>query len=342
MTTGIAGPAAVPWRQTFIGGRADRAAETLCPGALWGWTGPLQRLDAAAGLVLLAGPGEALFRDRAARRARRLCGLPPSPPPGPPVPLPRGPEAFVVIDGARRYPVVLRQGPGGLFAIFADRAPPPDRALCVVEVTGAGLPLRLDLPAFLPGGFAPGTGIATPGGLVPVERLAPGDRVLARDGGTRQVACATRWQTGGGRVQLAPRLAPVQIRAGALGPGLPSRDLLVAPGQEIAVAGPDVLAATGRPRVLLPAARLAGLPGVTALPGAAADFVRLTLAVPDLVLAEGIGCATARPADPAGASPEAIAAPQPDRPAADRALSSAGVARLLAALAGRAVPVEGH
>ncbi len=75
--------------------------------------------------------------------------------------------------------------------------------------------------------FVGGTHIATPRGEVPVERLKRGDLVATENG-----AVAVRWI---GIRQVASRFAdplrvmPIRIRAGALGDGLPRRDLLVSP-----------------------------------------------------------------------------------------------------------------
>jgi hypothetical protein len=84
--------------------------------------------------------------------------------------------------------------------------------------------------------FLTGTRIATPGGEVPVEALAPGDSVLTAAGEARTV----RWI---GRQTLLSGLArrrgvlPVRIAAGALGENLPVRDLLVSPAHAIAIDG---------------------------------------------------------------------------------------------------------
>lgn len=329
MTKGFSGPAAVPWRQTRISGQPAAPPEALRPGALWDWTGVPEPPDAARFLALLAEPaGDAALRARAARRARRLPGALP-----PPQPLP-GPTGFVLSDGARRLAARLAPGPSGPVAVFPAGLPPRDRPFVVLEVTGPALPLSLDAPEFLPGGLAAGTGIATPSGLVAVERLAPGDRVIARDGGTRSVACSLHWDAGGGRLRLAPRLTAIRVAAGALGPGKPSRDLVLAPGQDVAVSGPAVRALFAAPRVLVPVARLAGLPGIgPAGREAPRRFVRLTLSVPDLVLAEGLPCASAAAPLSAPASPEAFAAAPAPAAAATRRLTGAEAARLLQALA---------
>jgi hypothetical protein len=76
--------------------------------------------------------------------------------------------------------------------------------------------------------FCAGTRIATPTGEVPVETLRPGDLVRLADGGTAPVLWLG-WQIV--RAESAdPLLAlPVRIAAGALGEGVPTRDLLLSP-----------------------------------------------------------------------------------------------------------------
>jgi hypothetical protein len=84
--------------------------------------------------------------------------------------------------------------------------------------------------------FYPGTLVATPAGEVAVEALRAGDLVLTADGRAVQV----RWM---GRQTVSTRFAdplralPIRIRAGALGEGLPRRDLLVSPGHALLVGG---------------------------------------------------------------------------------------------------------
>ena len=80
--------------------------------------------------------------------------------------------------------------------------------------------------------FLEGTRIATPDGEAPVQAIQPGDRVLVLEKGQR-VPRTVRW-TGRRRLDLTrhphPETArPVRIRAGALGQGIPTRDLLLSP-----------------------------------------------------------------------------------------------------------------
>jgi len=74
--------------------------------------------------------------------------------------------------------------------------------------------------------FAPGTLIDTPSGARPVEDFAPGDLVLTADGGAVPVRF-NLCQSLAKRAVLPERLEPVKIAAGALGGGLPRRDLVI-------------------------------------------------------------------------------------------------------------------
>jgi hypothetical protein len=90
-----------------------------------------------------------------------------------------------------------------------------------------------------PACFAAGTRIRTARGEVPVERLREGDAVLtARDGGR---LAPVRWI---GHRRLAPArhlrpwdVNPIRVRAGALGPGQPGRDLLLSPDHALFLDG---------------------------------------------------------------------------------------------------------
>jgi hypothetical protein len=76
--------------------------------------------------------------------------------------------------------------------------------------------------------FFGGTRIATPAGEREVETLTAGDLVLTVEGDV----CPIRWvgrNTVSTRFQDPLRCLPIRIRAGALGAGLPRRDLLVSP-----------------------------------------------------------------------------------------------------------------
>ena len=84
--------------------------------------------------------------------------------------------------------------------------------------------------------FLDGTMIATPAGETPVESLAVGDLVLTADGR----AAPVRWvgvQTVVTVFADPLRSFPIRVTAGALGEGLPARDLLVSPDHALFLDG---------------------------------------------------------------------------------------------------------
>jgi ELWxxDGT repeat protein len=89
--------------------------------------------------------------------------------------------------------------------------------------------------------YAAGTNIGTPGGEVAIEALRPGDAVRTIDAAGRPGTRIVRW-VGRRRLDLAGHpdpdlVAPVRLRAGALGGGLPRRDLVLSPDHCLALSG---------------------------------------------------------------------------------------------------------
>lgn len=105
--------------------------------------------------------------------------------------------------------------------------------------------------------FAGGTLIETQTGPVDVSRLSVGTRVRTLDNGYQPL----RW-IGARRVRAVGKLAPVRIRAGALGSGLPLRDLWVSPQHRVLVRSKIAQRMFGHRDVLVAARKLIGLPGI--------------------------------------------------------------------------------
>ncbi|OYU16791.1 MAG: hypothetical protein CFE34_19140, partial [Rhodobacteraceae bacterium PARR1] len=113
--------------------------------------------------------------------------------------------------------------------------------------------------------FAHGTLITTPGGPRRVERLVPGDLVLTRDHGAQPVRWAGSRQVSGAELSAQPKHAPIRIPAGALGPGMPARDLTVSPQHRILVGNRIAARMFDAPEVLVPAKDLVGHHGIHVL-----------------------------------------------------------------------------
>ncbi|MDU9006118.1 Hint domain-containing protein [Sedimentitalea todarodis] len=105
--------------------------------------------------------------------------------------------------------------------------------------------------------FSQGTQIDTPSGPVPVEHLRVGDAVSSIDGGPR----AIRW-IGSRVVSATPSMRSVRIKAGALGSGLPFRDLHVSQQHRILARSRIAKRMFGQGEILVAAKKLVGLPGI--------------------------------------------------------------------------------
>lgn len=104
--------------------------------------------------------------------------------------------------------------------------------------------------------FARDTLIATPDGQQRVQDLQPGDLVLTRDTGPQPVRWVGHRDLAPWQLAKAPQLAPIRIRAGALGNGLPHSDLIVSPQHRIAISDWRAELMFGSQTVLVPAKSL--------------------------------------------------------------------------------------
>jgi len=158
--------------------------------------------------------------------------------------------------------------------------------------------------------FCQGTLIATPLGPRAIETLRPGDLVLTDNDQTLPILWLGSTRFAADRLWREPRLWPVTLRAGALAPGVPSRDLRVSRQHRLRFGGPIAARMGGDPFVLLPAAALVGMPGITqGRPAGDLVYYHLLLPRHAIVLAEDA------PAESLLPGPQALAALSPDNQA---------------------------
>jgi hypothetical protein len=93
-----------------------------------------------------------------------------------------------------------------------------------------------------------GTQVRTLDGVLPVEFLTPGDRIVTRNGARKLVSIS---------VQSRKMIDLVRIRASTLGHDRPEQDLLLSPGQPVLIRDWRAKAIFGLPVAAIPAARLA-------------------------------------------------------------------------------------
>lgn len=123
--------------------------------------------------------------------------------------------------------------------------------------------------------FTAGTRIMTRTGEVAVEDLRPGDEVLTRDHGFRPLVWTGRCDLTAAELIACPACRPVRIAAGALGAGLPLRDMTVSPQHRMLLEGYRSEMLFGEAEVLVAADHLTELPGVeeVLLPGVSYVYV---------------------------------------------------------------------
>ncbi|MBU3030335.1 Hint domain-containing protein [Paracoccus marinaquae] len=132
--------------------------------------------------------------------------------------------------------------------------------------------------------YLAGTMIATPSGEVPVEALRAGDLVLTRDHGAQALVWTSSSHVTPADLDLAPNRRPVRIAAGALGQGLPRRDVDVSPQHRILVRDSEGGEYLISARHLI----MSGHPGVALRPlGGEFDLVHIAFADHEIIMAEG-------------------------------------------------------
>lgn len=189
---------------------------------------------------------------------------------------------------------------------FVDEVPPVGVELQVISTsqgpTNNGTAV-IEEGRIVPVCFAAGTRIATPDGDAPVETLRDGDTVLRSDGTEVRILRTFRSDLGPGDLLEKPWLRPVRFHAGALGKGLPRRDLRVSRQHRMQVSSVIAKRLFGTRHVLVPAVRLSGLPGIEVDESATnVTYVHLLFERHEIILAEGA------PAESLYTGPYAVAA----------------------------------
>ncbi|WP_170398799.1 Hint domain-containing protein [Ruegeria arenilitoris] len=180
-------------------------------------------------------------------------------------------------------------GEDGYFLVFPDGIPPAGTDLTVGNIVENGpfVP-HADLGAQVVC-FCRGTVISTVNGPTKIEDLSIGDLVLTKNNGPQVL----RWI--GSRIidlttcgEAAAKLRPIHISAGALGHGLPARDLLVSRQHRMLVSSKISERMFGCSEVLVAATKLTELPGIFVdMDVEQVEYFHLMFDQHELVFAEG-------------------------------------------------------
>ncbi len=155
--------------------------------------------------------------------------------------------------------------------------------------------------------FTPGTLIATMRGEKRVEELLVGDKIITRDNGAQEIRWVGAKHMTGLELQAAPNLQPILIRQGALGKGLPERDMLVSPNHRVLVNNSEVALYFDEREVLVPAKHLleSGV-GVQTICQTGTSYIHFMFDNHEVVLSDGAWTESFQPGDYAmnGIAPE--------------------------------------
>ncbi|WP_019297493.1 MULTISPECIES: Hint domain-containing protein [unclassified Leisingera] len=145
--------------------------------------------------------------------------------------------------------------------------------------------------------FTPGTLIATPQGERKVEDLQAGDRVITRDNGIQEIRWIGARSLEAADMKGAAHLQPVLIRQGALGNGLPERDMMVSPNHRVLVANDKTALYFEDREVLVAAKHLIGLAGVDVVETSAITYIHFMFDQHEVVLSDGAWTESFQPGD---------------------------------------------
>lgn len=145
--------------------------------------------------------------------------------------------------------------------------------------------------------FTTGTGIATARGVVLVEDLVRGDMIVTRDNGLQELRWVGQKPISHQALAANPELAPIRIKAGAFGDGLPAQDIVVSPNHRMLIAGPGLARSFAETEMLVAAKYLLDRDGVDQVATAQVTYHHFMFDRHEVVLANGAWTESFQPAD---------------------------------------------
>ena len=145
--------------------------------------------------------------------------------------------------------------------------------------------------------FTPGTLIATPKGERKVEELQVGDRVITRDNGMQEIRWVGRREMSGEELVEKEHLRPILIREGALGKGLPERDMMVSPQHRVLIANDKTALYFEEREVLVAAKHLTDMEGIDQVDVSHTSYIHIMFEAHEVILSDGIWTESFQPGD---------------------------------------------
>lgn len=190
------------------------------------------------------------------------------------------------------------QNPGGSLSVEYDPGNPENGTVTFYDASGTatGTANFYEIERVVPC-FTPGTLIATPQGERRVEELKAGDRVITRDNGIQEIRWAGTCTLQGEALAEASHLQPVLIRRGALGNGLPERDMMVSPNHRVLIANDKTALYFEDREVLVAAKHLTGLDGIDQVVTTDVTYIHFMFDQHEVVLSDGAWTESFQPGD---------------------------------------------
>lgn len=145
--------------------------------------------------------------------------------------------------------------------------------------------------------FTPGTMIATPKGERDVSQLVVGDKIITRDNGLQAIRWIGRKTLSAAELMLRKELYPVMIRQGALGNGLPERDMMVSPNHRMLVASEKASLYFDDHEVLVAAKHLTKMDGVELMGTQSVTYIHMMFDRHEVILSDGTWSESFQPGD---------------------------------------------
>ncbi|WP_417472216.1 Hint domain-containing protein [Leisingera sp.] len=191
------------------------------------------------------------------------------------------------------------QNPGGSLSVTYDASNPENGTVTFFDAEGhaTGSAEFYEIERVVVPCFTPGTLIATPDGERRVEELKVGDRVITRDNGIQEIRWIGTRALAAADLADAEHLQPVLIRQGALGNGLPERDMMVSPNHRVLIANDKTALYFEDREVLVAAKHLTGLDGVDQVATSQVTYIHFMFDQHEVVLSDGAWTESFQPGD---------------------------------------------
>ena len=146
--------------------------------------------------------------------------------------------------------------------------------------------------------FTPGTLIKTLRGEVAVQDLEKGDLVLTRDNGYQPIRWVGKRVLSGAEMTANPALNPIRVSRGALGNGLPERDMLVSPQHRMMISNERTQLWFGEEEVLAAATHLTIFQGIDQeLAAEGITYIHFMFDQHEIVVSDGAWSESFQPGD---------------------------------------------